>query len=128
MLLDPLLHFGIGFFAWLVGMGVYLLAQPYPEIRSVREGNGGAAISFAGMALGLALPLSVLPPVTESLMQIASVAILVLIIQLWVWVFVAYVLFPGLRKGVPAQRTSASIALAGVVVSTGLLSARALAT
>lgn len=86
------------FFAWLVGMGVYLLAQPYPEIRSVREGNGGAAISFAGMALGLALPLSVLPPVTESLMQIASVAILVLIIQLWVWVFVAYVLFPGLRK------------------------------
>lgn len=43
---------------YVIGMFIYVKLTPHKEIELIRDGNMAAAISFSGLVIGLALPLS----------------------------------------------------------------------
>src|SRR3546814_16327154 len=52
-----LLHLASATLAWLAALALYMWITPHDEFALIRAGNGAAAISLGGAAIGLAVPL-----------------------------------------------------------------------
>ena len=53
-----LLHAGVTVAILFAAAAIYILLTPHKEITQIREGNAAAAISLAGVLVGLAIPLA----------------------------------------------------------------------
>ena len=54
-----LLHLAATLGLLVLGAVIYAALTPWREIELIREGNAAAAVAFAGVLVGLAIPLAV---------------------------------------------------------------------
>jgi putative membrane protein len=109
----------------LVFVVVYLWITPYREIAMIREGNRAAAISFAGVLVGFALPLASVATSAGSVVDIILWGLIALIGQLVVFLL-AMRLMGDLRAGLEANKDSYGILLGGLSIAMGILNAASL--
>lgn len=121
-----LLHAGVGLLILAAGAAIYALLTPHREIRLIREGNSAAAVSFAGVLVGLAIPLAASLAVSMSLIDVALWGVGTLAVQMAVFRLIDLML-----RGLPARiakgEVSAAALLVGAKIAAALILAAAVA-
>lgn len=120
-----LLHGAVTLTLLLVGVVLYSAFTPWKELEQLRKGNVAAALAFAGVLLGLAIPLSVSLSASTSLRDILIWGVATLVLQLLAFRIVDLVL-PGLARRISEAEISAGIVLASAKLATALVLAAAL--
>lgn len=121
-----MLHFGITLLILILGVALYVLLTPHKEVQLIREGNSAAAVSLAGIMLGLGIPLAVSLHVSKTPLDVAIWGASSIIIQLLVFCVVDLVL-QGLPQRIKEGEISAAALLVGAKLSTALILAAAMA-
>lgn len=120
-----LLHLGATLALLTVGAALYAALTPWREIALIRDGNSAAAVAFAGVLVGLAIPLAASLTVSTSVQEIALWGAATLVIQLLAFRIVDAVL-NGLPQRISDGEVSAAVLLVGAKLATALILASAL--
>ena len=120
-----LLHAGVTLLILVLGAGVYILLTPHKEIRLIREGNVAAAISLAGVMVGLAIPLAVSLNASTSMVEIGLWGAATIAVQLLAFRLVDVVLH-GLPKRIADGEMAAAALLVGSKLATAIILAAAM--
>ena len=120
-----LLHVAVTLLLLFAGAGVYILLTPQKEVALVRAGNVAAAVSLAGILLGLAIPLSVCLKASTSLVDLTLWGAAALVVQLLISRLTDLVLH-GLSRRIQDGELAAATELAAVKIATGLILGAAL--
>lgn len=120
-----LLHAGVTLLILIIGAGIYILLTPHKEIRLIREGNAAAAVSLAGVAVGLAIPLAVSLNASTSMVEIGLWGAATIAVQLLAFRLVDVVLH-GLPKRIADGEMAAAALLVGAKLATALILAAAM--
>jgi putative membrane protein len=115
-----LAHAGVTLLILVAGAVLYLLITPHREIQLIREGNSAAAVSFGGMLVALAMPLSVSLASSTSLLDIALWGAATLFVQLLVFRLTDFLLH-GLPQRIQEGEMSAAALLVCAKVATALV-------
>ena len=121
-----LLHLAVTLALLFAGAGVYIMLTPQREVALVRAGNVAAAVSLAGILLGLAIPLSVSLKASTNLVDLVLWGVATLVVQLLISRLADLVLH-GLSKRIQDGETAAATLLAAVKIATGLILGAAVA-
>jgi putative membrane protein len=119
-----LLHAGVMLVLLFLGGLLHALTTPYKEISQIREGNAAVAVAFAGVIVGLALPLAAALSASNSLREIAIWGAATVVVQLFVFRLTDLVLM-GLPGRVQEGEVSAAVLLTAAKLSTALVLAAA---
>ncbi|MDE2486527.1 MAG: DUF350 domain-containing protein [Alphaproteobacteria bacterium] len=122
-----LLHLVVTLALLFAGAGVYIMLTPQREVALVREGNLAAAISLAGILLGLALPLAASLKASANLIDLTLWGVAALVVQLLISRLTDLVLH-GLSKRIEHGELAAATLLASVKIATGLVLGAALSS
>lgn len=120
------LHAGLTLAILLLGSAVYVALTPHHEMRLIRAGNPAAAISLAGVMIGLAIPLSACMATSLNWADLLVWGAATLLVQLFVFRFVDFLL-PGLSRRISEGETAAATLLAGAKLAVALVLAAAVA-
>ena len=120
-----LLHGGVTLLILVLGAGIYILLTPHKEIRLIREGNAAAAVSLAGVAVGLAIPLAVSLNASTSMVEIGLWGVATIAVQLLAFRLVDMVLH-GLPKRIADGEMAAAAMLVGAKLATAIILAAAM--
>ena len=115
-----LLQAGITLVMLIAGAALYALLTPHKEITLIREGNSAAALSFAGVLVGLTIPLSTALSTSSSLLEIVIWGAGGIFVQLLVFRLTDFVLH-GLPQRIQDGEISAALLLVGAKISTALI-------
>jgi putative membrane protein len=115
-----LLHAGFTIALLVLGAGLYIMLTPHREISLIREGNAAAAVSLAGVMVGLSLPLAVSLRASTSIVEIAVWGVSTVAVQLLVFRLVDLLLH-GLPKRIQDGEVSAAALLVGAKLSTAII-------
>lgn len=121
-----LLHVAVTLALLFAGSGVYIMLTPHKEVALVREGNLAAAVSLAGILLGLAIPLSASMKASTSLIDLTLWGVATLVVQLLISRLTDLVLH-GLPRRIQSGEVAAATLLAAVKIATGLVLGAAVA-
>ncbi len=121
-----LLHAGMTVLILFLGSALYILLTPHREIALIREGNSAAAISLAGVMVGLAIPLAVSLTASTSLIEIGIWGASTVVVQLLIFRIVDMIL-RGLPQRIQEGEMSAAALLVGAKLATALILAAAVA-
>lgn len=119
-----LLHFGLTLAMLALGAVIYLLLTPYPEIKMIRDGNIAASISFAGVLVGLAIPLAFAMAASVNAFDIIVFGAVTIVLQLLAYRITDLVL-RDLPKRIVDGEISAAIMLVGIKLSISAINAAA---
>jgi putative membrane protein len=122
-----LMHAGASLLLLALGAAIYALLSPHREIGRIRDGNGAAAVSFAGALIGLAIPLAVSLAASASLTELVIWGGAVTLVQLLLF-RVADMILRGLPERVREGDVSAAVLLAAARLASSLLLAAAVAS
>ena len=120
-----LLHAGVTLLILVAGAGVYILLTPHKEIRLIREGNVAAALSLAGVMVGLSIPLAVSLNASTSMVEIGLWGVATIAVQLLAFRLVDLVLH-GLPKRIADGEMAAAALLVGAKLATAVILAAAM--
>ena len=120
-----LLHGGVTLLILVLGAGIYILLTPHKEIRLIREGNVAAAISLAGVMVGLAIPLAVSLNASTSMVEIGLWGAATIAVQLLAFRLVDLVLH-GLPRRIADGEMAAAALLVGAKLATAVILAAAM--
>ena len=120
-----LLHAGVTLLILVAGAGVYILLTPHKEIRLIREGNVAAAVSLAGVMVGLSIPLAVSLNASTSMVEIGLWGVATIAVQLLAFRLVDLVLH-GLPKRIADGEMAAAALLVGAKLATAVILAAAM--
>ena len=109
----------------LAGVVIYSLMTPWKELEQLRRGNVAAALAFAGVLLGLAIPLTVSLSASTSLRDILIWGAATLVLQLLAFRIVDLIL-TGLPQRIQDGEISAAVLLVGAKLATALILSAAL--
>jgi putative membrane protein len=121
-----LLHVGVALTLLFAGSGVYIMLTPHKEVALVRAGNTAAAISLAGVLLGLAIPLAAALKSSTNLVDLALWGVATLFVQLLISRLADLVLH-GVPKRIQDGEIAAATLMAGLKIATGLILGAAVA-
>jgi putative membrane protein len=113
-----LLHAAVSVAMLFVATAVYILLTPHKEITLVREGNAAAAVSLAGVMVGLAIPLATSLKASTTLVEVALWGAATVVLQLLIFRLVDLVL-----RGLPQRIQAGEMAAAAMLVGAKLASA-----
>lgn len=119
-----LLNAGVALVLLVVGASIYALLTPHREIQLIREGNSAAAISFAGVLVGLAIPVAVSLSHSSSVAEVALWGVASLAVQLLVF-RLTDMLLRGLPQRIQEGEVSAAALLVGAKLAVALILAAA---
>ena len=120
-----LLHAGVTLLILVLGAGVYILLTPHKEIRLIREGNVAAAVSLAGVMVGLSIPLAVSLNASTSMVEIGLWGVATIAVQLLAFRLVDLVLH-GLPRRIADGEMAAAALLVGSKLATAIILAAAM--
>jgi putative membrane protein len=103
-------------------LAVYIWVTPFPEMRLIREGNGAAAATLAGVLVGFALPLGSAVAHSVSLLDMLLWAIVALVAQLIAYMAVRLSM-PKVIANVRDGHVASGVFLGAVALSVGILNA-----
>lgn len=121
-----LLHAGVTLLILVLGAGIYILLTPHKEIRLIREGNVAAAVSLAGVMVGLSIPLAVSLNASTSLVEIGLWGAATIAVQLLAFRLVDLVLHALPRRIAEGEMAAAAL-LVGAKLATAIILAAAMA-
>ena len=110
-----LLHAGVTFGLLVLGCALYLTLSRFKEISRISEGNSASAVSFGGVILGLAIPLSMSLNASTSLIEIGVWGAASIAVQL-----LAFWLIDMLLSGLPQRIADGEVAAAVLLVAAKL--------
>jgi putative membrane protein len=119
-----LLHFLIAVAMLAAGAMIYQIVTPWHELEQIRAGNNAAALSFAGVLIGLAIPLAVAMSASVNAWDIIIFGAVAIILQLVVYV-VADLMLKDLPRRIEDGQMSAAILLVAIKLSVSLMTAAA---
>ncbi|HEY8573504.1 DUF350 domain-containing protein [Phenylobacterium sp.] len=119
-----LMHVGVTVLILIAAAGLYILLTPHKEITLIREGNTAAALSLAGVLVGLALPLSVSMKASTNVIELGLWGVATVVVQLLIFRLVDVIL-RGLPKRIQEGEISAAALLVGAKLATALIVAAA---
>jgi putative membrane protein len=119
-------HAGLTLAMLIGGATIYAFLTPHREIALIREGNSAAALSFAGVLVGLAIPLSVSLSSSVSPLEIGLWGVATIFVQLLAFRGIDFLLH-GLPQRIQEGEISAAILLVGAKLSVALILAAAVA-
>lgn len=119
-----LAHAGVTVAILFAAVAIYVLLTPHKEITLIREGNSAAALSLAGVLLGLAIPLAASLRASTNVIEIGLWGAVTVVVQLLVFRLVDLVL-RGLPKRIQEGEMSAAVLLVGAKLATALVIAAA---
>jgi len=117
-----LLHALVTMLILAAGATVYALITPHKEITLIRQGNAAAAVSFGGVLVGLAIPLSASLAASVSLPEVALWGAATVIVQLAVFRLTDLAL-----RDLPARIAKGEMAAAALLAAAKLAAALVLA-
>jgi putative membrane protein len=121
-----LLHVSVTLLLLFAGAGVYIMLTPQKEVSLVREGNLAAAVSLAGILLGLAIPLAAAMKASTNLVDLVLWGAATLVVQLLISRLTDLALH-GLSRRIQDGEVAAATLLAAVKIATGLVLGAAVA-
>ena len=107
------------------GVAVYMAITPHNELKLIRAGNIPAAVSFAGMVIGLALPLAASMAASFSFLEVIVWGVFAVIGQIAVF-FVVDRLFGDLSRRIEAGEMAPAVVLVGTKLAVAIVGAAAL--
>lgn len=119
-----LLHFAVTLTILFAAAAIYVMLTPHKEITLIREGNSAAAVSLAGVLVGLAVPLAVSLKASTTLIELALWGAATVLVQLLIFRLVDLVL-RGLPKRIQDGEMAAAAVLVGAKLATALILAAA---
>jgi putative membrane protein len=119
-----LLHAGVTVALLFAATTVYVLLTPHKEIALIRDGNSAAAVSLAGVMVGLAIPLAVSLKASTSLIELALWGAATVLVQILIFRLVDLMLH-GLPRRIQDGEMAAAAALVGAKLATALIFAAA---
>ena len=119
-----LAHAGVTVAILFAAVALYVLLTPHKEITLIREGNAAAAISLAGVLVGLAIPLAASLKASTNVIEIGLWGAVTVVVQLLVFRLVDLML-RGLPKRIQEGEISAAALLVGAKLATALVIAAA---
>jgi putative membrane protein len=125
-----------GFLAYFVtgvallgaAMAVYTRVTPLDELRLIRAGNTGAAITLGGAMLGFCLPIASAFAHSVNLVDAAVWSLVALVVQIGVFFAVTRLLGPDWRSAIERGEVAGAVLKAAVAIAVGLLNAACLST
>lgn len=121
-----LLHAAVTLLVLVLGVATYVLLTPHKEVQLIRDGNSAAAVSLAGIMVGLAIPLAVSLKASTSILEICIWGASTIVVQLGVFAVVD-LLLKGLPQRIQEGEMSAAALLVGAKLATALILAAAVA-
>lgn len=121
-----LLHAGVTILILALGVALYVMLTPHREITLIREGNAAAAVSLAGVMVGLAIPLAVSLHASTSMIEIGVWGVSTIAVQLLVF-RVVDMLLHGLPRRIQDGEVAAAALLVGAKLATAVILAAAVA-
>jgi putative membrane protein len=103
----------------------YVLLTPHKEITLIRDGNTAAAVSFGGVLVGLAIPLSASLKSSTNLIEIGLWGVAAVAVQLLIFRLVDLVL-RGLPRRIQDGEMAAAATLVGAKLATAVIIGAAL--
>ena len=119
-------HAGMTLVMLIGGAALYVFLTPHREIALVREGNTAAALSLAGVLVGLAIPLGVSLSASVSPLEIGLWGVATIFVQLLAFRGVDFLLH-GLPQRIQEGEVSAAVLLVGAKLAVALILAAAVA-
>ena len=119
-----LLHFGLTLAMLALGAVIYVMMTPYHEIELIRDGNIAASISFAGVLVGLAIPLAFAMAASVNAMDIIVFGAVTIVLQLLAYRLTDLIL-RDLPKRIVDGEIGAAIALVGIKLGIAAINAAA---
>lgn len=116
---------GVTLLILILGAAVYALLTPHREVQLIRDGNSAAAMSLAGVLVGLAIPLSASLGASNSRLEIAIWGVMIIAVQLLVFRVIDVILH-GLPQRIQDGEISAATLLIGAKISSALILAAAM--
>lgn len=84
---DFILQLGASVGLFVISLIIYVLMTPHKELALIRAGNPSAALAFAGVVVGLAIPLSACLAHAFGLLDLVIWSVVILLIQLFAFRF-----------------------------------------
>ena len=103
---------GVTLAVLLAGVAVYAVLSPHREFQRVRAGEAASAIVFAGVILGLTLPLALSLYASTSLIELALWGLATVTVQL-----LAFRIIDLLLNGLPQRAAEGDIGAAVLLVA-----------
>lgn len=119
-----LLHFAVTLVILFAAAALYIMLTPHKEITLIREGNTAAAVSLAGVLIGLAIPLAVSLKASTTTIELALWGAATVLVQLLVFRLTDLVLH-GLPRRIQDDEMSAAAMLVGAKLATAVILAAA---
>ena len=119
-----LLHFVVALVILAAAATLYILLTPHKEIALIRDGNTAAAVSLAGVLIGLAIPLAVSLKASTTTVDLALWGVATVMVQLLVFRVIDLILH-GLPKRIQDDEMAAAAMLVGAKLASALILAAA---
>ena len=119
-----LLHTGVTVAILFAAAALYILLTPHKEITLIRQGNAAAAVSLAGVLIGLSIPLAASLKASTNVIEIGLWGLVTVVVQLLIFRLTDIIL-RGLPRRIQDGELSAAALLVGAKLATAMLIAAA---
>jgi putative membrane protein len=123
---DFIIQLGAALGLFVASLVVYVIMTPHKEMALIRAGNPSAALAFAGVVIGLAIPLGSCLAYAFSLLDLLIWGVITLLLQLIAFRFTDMFL-RGLPRRIAEGDVAAAVFLMSVKIGVALIISGALA-
>ncbi|HRE44663.1 MAG TPA: DUF350 domain-containing protein [Terricaulis sp.] len=121
-----IIQLGVALGLFVASLMIYVLMTPHKELALIRAGNPSAALAFAGVVVGLAIPLGACLTYAFGLWDIILWGVVTLLLQLLAFRF-ADIFLHGLPRRIAEGDVAAAVFLMSVKIALALIIAGAIA-
>lgn len=121
-----IIQVGVALGLFVVSLMVYVAMTPHKEMALIRAGNPSAALAFAGVVVGLAIPLGSCLAYAQGLWDVVIWGVVTLLLQILAFRF-ADIFLRGLPKRIAEGDVAAAVFLMSVKIGLALIISGAIA-
>jgi putative membrane protein len=123
---DFIIQLGVALGLFVASLVIYVLMTPHKELALIRAGNPSAALAFAGVVVGLAIPLGSCLAYAFGLWDLLIWGVVTLLLQLVAFRF-ADIFLRGLPRSIAEGDVAAAVFLMSIKIGLALIISGALA-
>ncbi len=121
-----IIQLGVALGLFIISIIIYVIMTPHKELALIRAGNPSAALAFAGVVVGLAIPLGSCLAYAFSLFDLLIWGVVTLLLQLLAFRF-ADIFLRGLPRRIAEGDVAAAVFLMSVKIGLALIISGAIA-